>query len=60
VAEVLTLLYLHGLSTADFLPALQQLLGIGAGLSAGTASSWNDPTNHEVTLTPPDTPIHRS
>ncbi|MER2243320.1 transposase, partial [Rhodococcus sp. (in: high G+C Gram-positive bacteria)] len=31
--EVLPLLYLHGLSTSDFGPALEQFLGSGAGLS---------------------------
>jgi putative transposase len=36
VAEVLPLLYLHGLSSSDFGPALEQLLGTDAGLSAGT------------------------
>ena len=34
LAEVLPLLYLHGLSTGDFAPALEQFLGSGAGLSA--------------------------
>src|SRR5437763_11217013 len=34
VTEVLPLLYLHGLSTSDFGPALGQFLGSGAGLSA--------------------------
>jgi Transposase, Mutator family len=34
VIEVLPLLYLHGLSTSDFGPALGQFLGSGAGLSA--------------------------
>ena len=34
VTEVLPLLYLHGLSTGDFVPALAQFLGSGAGLSA--------------------------
>jgi putative transposase len=34
VAEVLPLLYLHGLSSADFVPALTELLGSAAGLSA--------------------------
>ena len=34
VAEVLPLLYLHGLSSSDFGPALEQFLGSGAGLSA--------------------------
>jgi transposase-like protein len=34
VAEVLALLYLHGLSTGDFVPALEGFFGSGAGLSA--------------------------
>jgi transposase-like protein len=34
VAEVLPLLYLHGLSSGDFVPALGQFLGSAAGLSA--------------------------
>jgi putative transposase len=34
VAEVLPLLYLHGLSTGDFVPALAAFFGSGAGLSA--------------------------
>ena len=34
VAEVLPLLYLHGLSSADFAPALEQFLGTSHGLSA--------------------------
>jgi transposase-like protein len=36
--EVLPLLYLHGLSTGDFVPALEQFLGSAAGLSAATVS----------------------
>lgn len=36
MSEVLPLLYLHGLSTSDFVPALTQFLGIGHGLSAAT------------------------
>jgi putative transposase len=36
MAEVLPLLYLHGLSTSDFAPALEQFLGTGQGLSAAT------------------------
>ena len=36
VAEVLPLLYLHGLSSQDFVPALEQFLGTTAGLSAKT------------------------
>ena len=34
VAEVLPLLYLHGLSTKDFVPALAEFFGTSAGLSA--------------------------
>lgn len=36
VAEVLPLLYLHGLSSQDFGPALEQFLGSAQGLSATT------------------------
>src|SRR5665648_344386 len=46
VAEVLPLLYLHGLSSGDFGPALEQFLGSGAGLSAATitrlTAHWQD------------------
>ncbi len=46
VAEVLPLLYLHGLSSGDFLPALEQFLGSAAGLSAATVTrltaQWQD------------------
>jgi len=46
VAEVLPLLYLHGLSTLDFAPALEQFLGTDAGLSAATITrlmtQWQD------------------
>ncbi len=38
VSDVLPLLYLHGLSTGDFVPALSQFLGSGAGLSAPVIS----------------------
>jgi transposase-like protein len=38
VAEVLPLLYLHGLSGNDFSPALEQFLGTSAGLSAATVT----------------------
>ncbi|MBX6169740.1 MAG: IS256 family transposase [Thermobispora bispora] len=34
ITEVLPLLYLHGLSSGDFVPALGQFLGTSAGLSA--------------------------
>ncbi len=46
VAQVLPLLYLHGLSSGDFGPALTQFLGSGAGLSAATITrltgQWQD------------------
>jgi putative transposase len=46
VGEVLPLLYLHGLSSGDFAPALQQFLGCGAGPSAASitrlTSQWQD------------------
>ncbi len=46
VTEVLPLLYLHGLSTGDFGPALEQFLGSGAGLSAASitrlTTGWQD------------------
>ena len=46
VADVLPLLYLHGLSTGDFVPALEQFCGSAAGLSASTITrltgQWQD------------------
>jgi putative transposase len=36
VSEVLPLLYLHGLSSGDFAPALEEFFGAGAGLSPAT------------------------
>lgn len=36
VTEVLPLLYLHGLSSGDFVPALEEFFGSEAGLSAAT------------------------
>jgi transposase-like protein len=46
LAEVLPLLYLHGLSSSDFGPALAQFLGTSAGLSAATitrlTAQWQD------------------
>jgi transposase-like protein len=38
ITEVLPLLYLHGLSTGDFVPALGQFLGSSAGLSSSTVT----------------------
>jgi len=49
VAEVLPLLYLHGLSSGDFTPALEQFLGSAAGLWAATitrmTTQWQDDAN---------------
>jgi len=46
VSEVLPLLYLHGLSTSYFGPALEQFLGSGAGLSPASitrlTAQWQD------------------
>lgn len=46
ISEVLPLLYLHGLSTGDFGPALEQFLGSGAGLSSAwitrLTTQWQD------------------
>jgi putative transposase len=46
MSEVLPLLYLHGLSSGDFAPALEQFLGSGAGLSASAITrltgQWQD------------------
>jgi putative transposase len=46
ITEVLPLLYLHGLSSQDFVPALEGFLGTGSGLSAPTitrlTTQWQD------------------
>lgn len=46
VSEVLPLLYLHGLPSGDFVPALEQFLGSAAGLSPATVTrltkQWQD------------------
>jgi putative transposase len=46
VAEVLPLLYLHGLSSGDFTPALEGFFGSAAGLSPATVTrltaQWQD------------------
>jgi transposase-like protein len=42
ITEVLPLLYLHGLSTGDFVPALGQFLGSTAGLSAPVISKLTE------------------
>jgi transposase-like protein len=42
LAEVLPLLYLHGLSSGDFVPALGQFLGSTAGLSASVITKLTE------------------
>jgi putative transposase len=46
VTEVVPVLYLRGLSTGDFVPALGEFFGSGAGLSASTVArlteAWQD------------------
>jgi transposase-like protein len=46
ITDVLPLLYLHGLSGGDLVPALEQFLGTSAGLSASTITrlteQWQD------------------
>jgi putative transposase len=48
VVEVLPLLYLHGLSSGDFAPALEQFLGTGAGLSASAITRLTGQWQHEA------------
>jgi putative transposase len=42
VTEVLPLLYLHGLSSGDFVPALEEFFGSQAGLSSATITRLNE------------------
>ena len=50
VTEVLPLLYLHGLSSGDFIPALEEFFGTEAGLSASTVirltEQWHTEREH--------------
>jgi putative transposase len=48
VSEVLPLLYLHGLSTSDFAPALEQFLGTAHGLSAATITRLTEQWQHDA------------
>jgi transposase-like protein len=47
INEVLPLLYLHGLSTGDFVPALGEFLGSTAGLSAATITRLTEDWQRE-------------
>ena len=42
ITEVLPLLYLHGLSSGDFVPALGQFLGSAAGLSSSVITKLTE------------------
>jgi transposase-like protein len=42
VTEVLPLLYLHGLSSGDFVPALEEFFGTSVGLSASTVTRLSE------------------
>jgi putative transposase len=50
VTEVLPLLYLHGLSSGDFVPALEEFFGSEAGLSSATiirlSAHWQQEHEH--------------
>jgi transposase-like protein len=50
VSEVLSLLYLHGLSSGDFVPALEEFFGSQAGLSSATitrlSEQWRTEREH--------------
>jgi putative transposase len=47
VSEVLPLLYLHGLSSGDFAPALEEFFGTGAGLSPASISRLTEQWRQE-------------
>jgi transposase-like protein len=47
ITEVLPLLYLHGLSSGDFVPALGQFLGSTAGLSASVITKLTETWKNE-------------
>ena len=47
VCEVLPLLYLHGLSTGDFAPALEEFFGTGAGLSCASITRLSEQWQQE-------------
>ncbi len=47
VSEVLPLLYLHGLSSGDFIPALEEFFGSGVGLSAKSVQRLSEAWQEE-------------
>jgi putative transposase len=48
ISEVLPLLYLHGLSSGDFVPALGQFLGSSSGLSASVVTRLTEQWREEA------------
>src|SRR5947209_7158714 len=50
ISEVLPLLYLHGLSSGDFVPALGQFLGSSAGLSSSTVTKLTETWTAEAAV----------
>ena len=48
VSDVLPLLYLHGLSSGDFVPALGQFLGSSAGLSSSVITKLTETSKAEA------------
>ncbi|WP_345581610.1 transposase, partial [Nonomuraea rosea] len=50
ISEVLPLLYLHGLSSGDFVPALGRFLGSSAGLSASVITKLTETWKGEQRL----------
>ena len=55
VTEVLPVLYLRGLSTGDFAPALGEFFGSGAGLSASTVPGSPSPGRPSTSTGPAGT-----
>ena len=54
VAEVLPLMYLHGMSSKDFAPALEEFFGSAAGLSASVITRLTDPVAGRARAVLPD------
>jgi transposase-like protein len=50
ISEVLPLLYLHGLSSGDFVPALGQFLGSSAGLSSSVVTKLTETWTAEAAV----------
>ena len=59
ITEVLPLLYLHGLSSGDFVPALGQFLGSSAGLSPAVIELLSRPVDQDPFRRLPPDPSRR-